>query len=117
MSNHPPAHAGLRHVALYVEDLEKCVTFYTEVFGMDVEWQPDADNVFLTSGNDNLALHRAASRTEQLVQVKVVLLPIARQQISEQIARLLSVCQTLRHGRRLCRLALRLRCHRRHRRA
>ena len=25
---------------------------------MHVEWRPDEDNVYLTSGNDNLALHR-----------------------------------------------------------
>ena len=25
---------------------------------MIVEWRPDADNVYLTSGNDNLALHQ-----------------------------------------------------------
>lgn len=27
---------------------------------MAVEWRPDADNVYLTSGTDNLAIHRAA---------------------------------------------------------
>jgi hypothetical protein len=27
--------------------------------GMEVEWRPDPDNVYLTSGNDNLALHRS----------------------------------------------------------
>lgn len=51
--------AGLRHVALFVRELEACVAFYTELLGMHVEWQPDADNWYLTSGNDNLALHRA----------------------------------------------------------
>lgn len=25
---------------------------------MQIEWQPDPDNIYLTSGNDNLALHR-----------------------------------------------------------
>lgn len=54
----PSTHAGLRHVALFVADLEDCVAFYTNLLGMAVEWQPDPDNVFLTSGNDNLALHR-----------------------------------------------------------
>ena len=33
--------------------------FYTDVLGFDVEWEPDGDNVYLTSGADNLALHRA----------------------------------------------------------
>lgn len=50
--------SGLRHAALFVERLEACVTFYTTLLGMRIEWQPDPDNVYLTSGNDNLALHR-----------------------------------------------------------
>ncbi len=54
----PGKTAGLRHVALYVEDLAACENFYVELLGMAVEWRPDADNVYLCSGNDNLALHR-----------------------------------------------------------
>lgn len=27
---------------------------------MQIEWQPDGDNYYLTSGNDNLALHKAS---------------------------------------------------------
>ena len=34
--------------------------FYVELLGFDVEWEPDADNVYLTSGTDNLALHRGS---------------------------------------------------------
>ena len=49
---------GMRHVALNVFDIEACTHFYHDIFGMEIEWQPDADNVYLTSGNDNLALHR-----------------------------------------------------------
>jgi catechol 2,3-dioxygenase-like lactoylglutathione lyase family enzyme len=56
----PEPTAGLRHVALQVRDLPACERFYTELLGMRVEWRPDADNVYLTSGNDNLALHRVA---------------------------------------------------------
>ncbi|MCB1827067.1 MAG: VOC family protein, partial [Coxiellaceae bacterium] len=51
--------SGLRHLALYVKNLEECVKFYREVLNMELEWQPDDDNYYLTSGNDNLALHRA----------------------------------------------------------
>jgi catechol 2,3-dioxygenase-like lactoylglutathione lyase family enzyme len=51
---------GLRHLALTVKPLEACVSFYRDVLGMRIEWQPDADNVYLTTGNDNLALHRAS---------------------------------------------------------
>ncbi|MDZ7827307.1 MAG: VOC family protein [Gammaproteobacteria bacterium] len=55
----PGATAGLRHLALFVSDLEACVDFYTQLLGMHVEWHPDDDNIYLSSGNDNLALHRA----------------------------------------------------------
>lgn len=50
--------AGLRHVALFVGDLEACEHFYVDLLGMAVEWRPDADNVYLCGGCDNLALHR-----------------------------------------------------------
>jgi len=59
--NKPPATAGMRHVALNVEDIKACERFYVELLGMTVEWRPDPDNVYLTSGNDNLALHRGAA--------------------------------------------------------
>ena len=52
---------GLRHVALNVADVATSVAFYTGLFGMRVVWQPDAQNAYLSSGCDNLALHRAAS--------------------------------------------------------
>src|SRR4051812_39825613 len=56
-----PLHQGLRHLALNVRDLEKMKRFYVDVLGFAVEWEPDSDNVYLTSGRDNLALHRAAA--------------------------------------------------------
>ena len=55
---HPGKTDGLRHVALFVSDFEATEQFYSELFGMEVEWRPDSDNVYLTTGNDNLALHR-----------------------------------------------------------
>ncbi len=54
----PSSTAGLRHVALCVSDLTACEHFYVELMAMTVEWRPDDDNVYLTSGNDNLALHK-----------------------------------------------------------
>lgn len=54
----PKPHAGMRHVALIVSRLEDCMRFYTSLLGMTVEWHPDVDNIYLTSGHDNLALHR-----------------------------------------------------------
>jgi catechol 2,3-dioxygenase-like lactoylglutathione lyase family enzyme len=53
-----PAHAGLRHLALHARDLEAMKRFYIDVLGFEVEWEPDPDNVYLSSGVDNLALHR-----------------------------------------------------------
>ena len=55
----PKPTSGMRHVALFVRDLEACEHFYVDLLGMQAEWRPDPDNVYLTSGNDNLALHRA----------------------------------------------------------
>src|SRR5262245_61822682 len=52
---------GLRHLALNVEDVERSVEFYVSVFGMRVVWQPDPDNAYLSSGSDNLALHKASA--------------------------------------------------------
>src|SRR6266850_2998003 len=54
-----PSHAGLRHLALGVRQLEAMKRFYVDVLGFQVEWEPDADNVYLSSGIDNLALHRS----------------------------------------------------------
>jgi catechol 2,3-dioxygenase-like lactoylglutathione lyase family enzyme len=54
-----PTHTGLRHLALNVQDLPAMKRFYVDVLGFAIEWEPDADNVYLSSGRDNLALHRA----------------------------------------------------------
>lgn len=54
----PARTRGMHHVALNVKELEACEQFYVDLLGMDVEWRPDKDNVYLCSGNDNLALHR-----------------------------------------------------------
>ena len=55
----PKPLAGLRHVALYVHHFAACLSFYSHLLGMKIVWQPDEDNVYLASDNDNLALHRA----------------------------------------------------------
>ena len=58
MTARPPL-AGLRHVALHARRFEATLVFYRDILGLRVEWRPDADNVYLTSGVDNLAIHRA----------------------------------------------------------
>ena len=55
----PNAHSGLRHLALFSKNIKESVRFYTELLGMKLVWQPDDDNYYLSSGSDNLALHRA----------------------------------------------------------
>ena len=55
----PKPLAGLRHVALYIKHFTECNYFYTQLLGMTIDWQPDDNNLYLTTGADNLALHRA----------------------------------------------------------
>jgi catechol 2,3-dioxygenase-like lactoylglutathione lyase family enzyme len=59
-----PTHQGLRHVALNVFRLDAMKTFYVDLLGFAIEWEPDADNIYLSSGVDNLALHRASTPRE-----------------------------------------------------
>ena len=48
---------GMRHIALKVKDIGRSTAFYQEFFGMKVVWEPDPQNIYLSSGWDNLALH------------------------------------------------------------
>ena len=63
---------GMRHLALKVSDVARARDFYERTFGMKLVWQPDPDNAYLSSGCDNLALHRgdggdpAAQRLDHL---------------------------------------------------
>jgi catechol-2,3-dioxygenase len=49
---------GIKHIALKVKNFDNCLKFYTDILGMDIDWQPDGDNVYLSNGKDNLALHK-----------------------------------------------------------
>jgi catechol 2,3-dioxygenase-like lactoylglutathione lyase family enzyme len=57
----PQRHLGLHHVAVYVRDLAAARRFWVDLLGFRVEWEPDADNLYLTSGSDNLAVHRLSA--------------------------------------------------------
>ena len=62
-----PTHKGIRHLALHVQALDQMKHFYTEILGYAVEWEPDSDNIYLTSGTDNVALHRSVRGTTKEV--------------------------------------------------
>ena len=59
MAEAPGRVRGLCHVALRVRDVRAAAAFYREHFDMRVVWSPDPENVYLSSGHDNLALHQA----------------------------------------------------------
>lgn len=62
----PAGMLGIRHVALFIKDLESAIDFYTRIVGMHIEWQPDPDNVYLSNHGDVFALHRVAYAADPL---------------------------------------------------
>ena len=77
-----PLHRGLRHLALRVMDLRQSRRFYEQILGMQVVWEPDPENVYFSSGIDNLALHQISkgelnsydsSKTQLLDHMGVIL--------------------------------------------
>jgi catechol 2,3-dioxygenase-like lactoylglutathione lyase family enzyme len=75
MTDRPAPHLGLHHLALFVADLAAARNFYVDLLGYRVEWEPDADNLYLTSGSDNLALHRSTDQfgEQRLDHIGIVL--------------------------------------------
>jgi len=75
---------GMRHIALKVRDVARAKKFYQEMFGMEVVWEPDPQNVYLSSGCDNIALHEisnefaAAAAEKQLDHLGFVVETIER---------------------------------------
>jgi catechol 2,3-dioxygenase-like lactoylglutathione lyase family enzyme len=53
-----PRPIGLRHLALRIRDVKASEGFYCGLLGFQIEWRPDADNLYLKLGADSLALHR-----------------------------------------------------------
>src|SRR5688572_18102475 len=59
----PPPLRGIRHVALLCADIDKMERFYCDVLGYRVEWRPSEGELYLTRGQDNLALHAQPAGT------------------------------------------------------
>ena len=61
-AQHPPT-LGMRHIAVSIAGagFDAAARFYRDGMGMRVDWQPDPDNIYLSYGPDNLALHRVAA--------------------------------------------------------
>jgi catechol 2,3-dioxygenase-like lactoylglutathione lyase family enzyme len=56
----PPPTKGIRHVALLVRDLATMEAFYRDMLGYKEEWRPSERELYMTRGQDNLALHAGA---------------------------------------------------------
>lgn len=50
-------------MALRVTNLSRSRQFYEQLLGFQAVWEPDSENVYFSSGTDNLALHQI-SKTE-----------------------------------------------------
>lgn len=59
---------GMRHIALKVTDLTRSKRFYQQMLGMDVVWEPDSKNTYLSSGCDNIALHEVTKNFLETAQ-------------------------------------------------
>lgn len=70
-----PLHRGLRHLALRVTNLSRSRQFYEQLLGFQAVWEPDSENVYFSSGTDNLALHQISkSEMESYDRTKTQLL-------------------------------------------
>jgi len=57
----PPPTRGIRHVALLCSNMQTMEHFYCNVLGYAVEWRPSPEELYMTRGEDNLALHASPS--------------------------------------------------------
>ena len=58
MNTRPKPFNGLRHLAIVVPNYEECITFYSEVMGMEILRRASDNLTYLGCGNDVLSLGR-----------------------------------------------------------
>lgn len=58
--NSPKTTLKLRHVSFYVQSMQQSLYFYRDVLGMEVYYAPNEQNIYLTNGDDAIALHSAS---------------------------------------------------------
>jgi catechol 2,3-dioxygenase-like lactoylglutathione lyase family enzyme len=81
---------GMRHIALKVSNASRAKAFYCDHFGMNVIWEPDPQNIYLSSGCDNIAIHEvsadftAGAAELQLDHLGFIVVSIERVQELEQ---------------------------------
>jgi catechol-2,3-dioxygenase len=87
----------MRHIALKVRDMARSKDFYQNILGLQIVWEPDRQNVYLSSGCDNIALHEVSQRfaaevvERQLDHLGFIVESIERVQELEQEFRLKGV--------------------------
>jgi catechol 2,3-dioxygenase-like lactoylglutathione lyase family enzyme len=67
----PPPTRGIRHVALLCADLGRMERFYCDILGYEVEWRPSPDELYLTRGEDNLALHALSAPRSSVAESRL----------------------------------------------
>jgi catechol 2,3-dioxygenase-like lactoylglutathione lyase family enzyme len=71
VSSGPPPTKGIRHVALRVHDMARMEAFYRDVLGYLEEWRPSPEELYMTRGSDNLALHAGAPARGEAIESRL----------------------------------------------